>query len=88
MQSQERKRGETLTQYEIRMEREHGVTQQENADAATEAEQQTSLANPFDPRSEISADAKHIAGRIVKHMRIIFVALPLAAGILYAVLNR
>ena len=32
--------------------------------------------NPFDPRTEVSADAKHIASRIVKHLWIIFVLLP------------
>ncbi|MHB8218664.1 MAG: hypothetical protein ACYDDS_21540 [Candidatus Sulfotelmatobacter sp.] len=47
--------------------------------------------NPFDPRSEISADAQHIArevgGRIVKHLWIIFVALPFVLGLLYAILK-
>lgn len=85
MQNHERKRGETLTQYELRMERE-GITQQEKLNA--EADRQKSLSNPFDPRSEISADARHIAGRIVTQMWIIFVVLPLVAGILYAVLKK
>jgi hypothetical protein len=31
---------------------------------------------PFDPRTEVSADARHIAGRVVKHMWIISVLLP------------
>src|SRR3984885_5940175 len=47
--------------------------------------------NPFDPRHEISADAKHIAkvvsGRIVKNLWIIFVALPFVLGLLYAFLK-
>jgi hypothetical protein len=34
--------------------------------------------NPFDPRTEVSADAIHIASRIVKHLWIIFVLLPFA----------
>jgi hypothetical protein len=33
--------------------------------------------NPFDRRSEVSADAKHIANKIVVHLWILFVALPL-----------
>lgn len=43
--------------------------------------------NPFDPRTEISADAKHIAGRIVTNLWIIFVLLPGVLGILYALLK-
>jgi hypothetical protein len=38
----------------------------------------TSAANPFDPRSEVSADARHI----VKHLWAICVLLPLALGAL------
>lgn len=52
----------------------------------------------FDPRTEISADAAHIAqcaredaqessGRIVKHMWIIFVALPFVLGSLIMLLK-
>jgi hypothetical protein len=40
---------------------------------------------PFDPRTEVSADAKHIASRIVTHLWIIFIALPIAAWILYEI---
>jgi hypothetical protein len=43
--------------------------------------------NPFDPRTEVSADAQHIAGRIVTHMWIIFVLLPVVLAILWAVLK-
>lgn len=43
--------------------------------------------NPFDPRTEISADAQHIAGRIVRHLWMIFVLLPIVLGILYAILK-
>jgi hypothetical protein len=39
---------------------------------------------PFDPRTDISADAKHIASRIVKHLWIIFVLLPFVAVLLLA----
>ena len=43
--------------------------------------------NPFDPRTEISADAKQIAGRIVSHLWILFVLLPLVAGALWTLLG-
>jgi hypothetical protein len=33
--------------------------------------------NPFDPRTEVSEDARYISGRIVKHLWILFVLLPL-----------
>jgi len=42
--------------------------------------------NPFDPRTEVSADAIHIASRIVKHLWIIFVLLPFVAVVLWAIL--
>jgi hypothetical protein len=42
---------------------------------------------PFDPRTEVSADAVHIAGRIVKHLWIIFVLLPVVFGLLYVVVT-
>ncbi len=64
------------------------------------------LANPFDSRNEVSADARHIAenqilltrnevsadaryiaGKIVSHMWIIFVLLPVVLGILFAILT-
>jgi|SRR5208282_97920 len=48
--------------------------------------------NPVNPRTEISADAEYIAkttlaasGRIVKHLWIIFVLLPVVLGILIAI---
>lgn len=46
--------------------------------------------NPFNPREEISADAKHIGKRIdrvVNHMWIIAVLLPIVIGILLSVLS-
>jgi hypothetical protein len=43
--------------------------------------------NPFDPRTEVSADARHIANRIVANLWILFVLLPIAASILYAILK-
>jgi hypothetical protein len=43
--------------------------------------------NPFDPRTEVSADAKHIAGQIVKHLWILFVLLPIVAVLLLALID-
>jgi hypothetical protein len=48
---------------------------------------QALLDNPFDPRTEISADARHIASRIVTHLWILFVLLPVTLGLLYALLR-
>jgi hypothetical protein len=47
----------------------------------------TTQVTPFDPRTEVSADARHIAGKIVMHLWILFVALPLALAILYSILK-
>jgi hypothetical protein len=38
--------------------------------------------NPFDPRTEVSADAKYTASRIIKHLWLIFVLLPFVAALL------
>jgi hypothetical protein len=43
--------------------------------------------NPFDPRTEVSADATYTASRIVKHLWIIFVLLPVVLGLLWALLK-
>ena len=43
--------------------------------------------NPFDPRTEVSADAKHIGSRIVTHLWIIFVLLPFVLGVLWALMK-
>ena len=43
--------------------------------------------NPFDPRTEISADARHISSRIVTHLWIIFVLLPIVTVVLLAMLG-
>lgn len=40
---------------------------------------------PFDPRTEISADARHIAGRIVTHLWVIFVLFPFVIAILLGI---
>jgi uncharacterized membrane protein YvbJ len=54
--------------------------------AGIELRRQELQNNPFDPRTEISADAIHIASRIVKHLWIIFVLLPFVAVVLWAIL--
>jgi membrane protein involved in colicin uptake len=47
--------------------------------------------HPFNPRTDVSADAIHIAkhtsGRIVGHLWCIFVLLPVVLGILFAMLK-
>jgi hypothetical protein len=45
------------------------------------------LRNPFDPRREVSGDGRHIASRVITHMWIIFILLPIVFGILFAVLT-
>jgi len=52
--------------------------------AARAAKREELRDNPFDPRTEISADARHIAGKIVTHLWILFVLLPIIIGILLA----
>jgi len=42
---------------------------------------------PFDPRTEVSADARHIASRIVTHMWIVAVVLPFIIGLLWGLLS-
>jgi len=59
------------------------VGQQAWLSADQSASQEPAGASPFDPRVDISADARHIAGRIVKHLWIIFVLLPCIFGLLY-----
>jgi hypothetical protein len=44
--------------------------------------------NPFNPRTEVSADAKYIAGRIVSHLWILFILMPFIIGLLLLVLAR
>jgi hypothetical protein len=43
--------------------------------------------DPFDARNEISADAKHIAQRIVSTLWFIFVLLPIVLGVLFAIIH-
>jgi len=46
------------------------------------------IPTPFDPRTEISADAKHIASKIVTHLWIIFVLLPVGLALLYLIVIK
>jgi hypothetical protein len=43
--------------------------------------------DPFDPRTEVSADARHIAGRIVIALWVIFILVPFVLAILFEVLK-
>ncbi len=66
------------------IEHEKAKRRRDEAHATKRAELQD---NPFDPRTEVSADAAHIAGRIVKHLWIIFVLLPVVLAILWAIMK-
>jgi hypothetical protein len=66
------KQEERVRQADLRMREWGGRTPQE------------SLAKSFDPRSEVSADARYI----VKHLWIIFVLLPVVLVILFEIFNR
>ncbi len=48
---------------------------------------QLSRTLPFDPRNEITADARYIADRIVSNLWIICVGLPIVAGLLFVALT-
>src|ERR1022692_854567 len=62
-------------------ERETLRTKRETARAAESqrlSERRKELAAiPFDPRTEVSADAKHIASRIITHLWILFILVPI-----------
>jgi nitrate reductase NapE component len=45
-------------------------------------DQEDSEDEPFNPRTEVSADARYVAGRIVTHLWIIFVLFPVVAVLL------
>ncbi len=51
------------------------------------AARQLSRTLPFDPRNELSTDAKYVADRIVSTMWMIFIVLPFVVGILLALLH-
>lgn len=71
------------------------LTQRKERQAAESAEFQAKRAqkrkeleeNPFDPRNEVSADARHIANKVVIHLWILFVALPVVLAILYSLIR-
>jgi hypothetical protein len=62
------------------------ITKRANDNALGIAKQEELRAYPFDPRTEVSADARHVASRIVTHLWILFVLLPFVAGVLFALL--
>jgi hypothetical protein len=80
-----------LTDRLTKREKPVAVGQSYNEKLAAKWERQRGEANPFDPRAEISADAKyiaeHIASRIVKHLWIIFVLLPFVAALLWFIVK-
>lgn len=72
----------------VRMEREAESEKKRLAEEERISNKRKTLeANPFDPRTEVSADAMHIAGRIVTTLWIIFVLLPIVAGLLIAIMK-
>ena len=42
---------------------------------------------PFDPRTEVSAGAKHVGNQIVTHLWIIFVVIPTILTVVYMLLK-
>ncbi len=60
---------------------------QRRVDEHKEAEAAKVAALPFNPKTDVSADAKHVAGQVVKHLWIIFVLLPVVLAILYSLLK-
>jgi len=54
---------------------------------AQAAAREIAVESPFDPRIEISADARHIAGKIIKHLWIIFVLLPIVLVIAFEIVS-
>ena len=53
-----------------------------------QANRKLSEVSEKDPMLDVSADAKYISGRIIKHLWIIFVLLPVVLGILFAIVNK
>jgi hypothetical protein len=53
-----------------------------NRDSIEDARQGATQLALFDPRTEVSADARYIAGRIIKHLWIVFVLLPVIAVVI------
>jgi len=45
------------------------------------------MTDPFDPRTEVSADARYIAGRVVTALWVIFVLVPFVLAILFEILK-
>jgi hypothetical protein len=56
-------------------------------DPATIAGPDVAAITTFDARTEVSQDARFVAGRIVRHLWIIFVLLPCLAVLLFEILT-
>jgi hypothetical protein len=69
-----------------RVEYSNGETPGERLLRLSEEKCLASLARGFDLRSEVSEDARYFSGRIVTHLWIIFVLLPVVLGILFTIL--
>jgi hypothetical protein len=85
------KTGQLAEREKREVERQATEVERQAAKAAAEQQRRSELRkeledNPFNPRTEVSADAIHIASRIVKHLWIIFVLLPFVAALLWAIL--
>jgi hypothetical protein len=57
-----------------------------DSDLQLAAKREELQAKPFDPRTEVSADA-YIAGRIVTHLWLLFVLLPFIIGVLLVLIG-
>jgi hypothetical protein len=53
----------------------------------TQGQEPREIQTAFDPRTEVSADARYIAKRISRTLWIIFVLLPVVLAILYAIVT-
>lgn len=69
-----------------RVEYPNGEAPEERILRLREEKRQASIARGFDLRSEVSEDARYISGRIVTHLWIIFVLLPVMLGVLFSIL--
>ena len=76
------RRERVLEEKEVSDERERLAEEKRLSDRRAKLE-----AKPFDSRTEISADARHIASRVVTALWTIFVLLPIVLAILFAILK-
>ncbi len=67
--------------------RAHGAKIMATRDEARAQKRAELQDNPFDSRTEVSADARHIANRIATHLWVIFVLLPIMLAVLWNALK-